>query len=410
MPVLDFNSTQNAAPKRFRFFNGLVFSALAVLVALGSTFAANINLTASGNDRIEFGQGVARTVVCGESEVDVLLTPNSSFINAPRSEGGGDFFFTGVTLSNIPDECLGTSFKFRAYTQNGDNPLQLSSCATVGTQISAYFNGDDEVTPTGVTDTSFEDFGDVASISNASATSFDLNWNGDCSGSPISATNIYRVTVESIDGPPPTDGSNIGGFTFVNCNSNTLDPCRLYGGAVGTPVENHDFTDEFDSESNTGPLLRQCPNGSAVIGIRVGANHYVGEVSPICASFPTKSSESQFPTWSLENPGFLVEDLNWIKEERCSGSSWLVGFGGRAGAINDALQPICRQANALPRSATLGTLFGGMGGGQIQSKRCVQGEVVTGIWVWGMGGDFLGWMGTGGGTGLAFRCTRVSDL
>ena len=106
MPVLDFGSQETRSPRRFRTAKILALCGIVAALVLGTTFAANINLTASGNDRIQFGQGVTRTVVCGDSKVDVLLTPNSSFVNAPRSEGGGDFFFTGLTLSNIPSDCL----------------------------------------------------------------------------------------------------------------------------------------------------------------------------------------------------------------------------------------------------------------------------------------------------------------
>lgn len=186
-----------------------------MLVALGSTLAANINLTADGNDRIQFGQGVARTVVCGDSTVNVLLTPNSSFANASRVNGGGSFFFTGITLSQIPDECLTTSFRFRAYSQNSDNPLELSSCASDGKSISTYFNGDDVLT--NITDASYSDFNSdstSATVDEIGADKFRVSWNGDCNGVPISATNIYKVTVESFKGPAPTVRSDGGVFNF----------------------------------------------------------------------------------------------------------------------------------------------------------------------------------------------------
>lgn len=398
-----FGFSGSNVPKVF-----LVFS-FALLLFLGSTFAANINLTANGNNRIEFGQGVTRTVVCGGSNVEVLLTPYSSFINASRADGGGSFAFTGVKLEEIPDECFGASFRFRAYEESSNSPLVLSSCASDGRSIAAYFNGDS--TLTGVTDISTNDFGEgVADVIDKSSNSFEVAWNGACSGSPISANNIYNITVESFKGPAPADGSGLGGFTFADCEASTLDPCALYGNALNAQISNHDFTTPFNPQENSGPELRLCPSGYAVIGIKAGANQYVGEVSPICAPYPSKSVEHQFSTWSLENPGYLVSDESFIKEQRCTGQNWVTGFGGRAGAINDAIQPICRTANGKPATATLGTLFGGMGGGAITSKRCVQGEVVNGIWVWGLYNQFNTWAGSGGGEGLAFRCTKIANL
>ena len=98
---------------------------------------------------------------------------------------------------------------------------------------------------------------------------------------------------------------------------------------------------------------------------------------------------------------------SFIKEQRCTNGKWIAGFGGRAGAINDALQILCRTINGNPGTAKLGEQIGGDGGGPINSRRCVQGEIVTGIWVWGLHNQFTGWGGAGGGEGLAFRCTRL---
>jgi hypothetical protein len=173
-----------------------VISAISTCLVLGFTFAGNINLTASGNERVQFGQGVTRTVVCGDSDVQVTLTPKSVFVNANKNEGGGAFYFTGVTLSNIPSDCIGTSFKFKAYTLNNQNNLQLNSCANDGTVIAAQFNGDDT---SNLTDASSTDFGNTAAVSNATTDSFELNWAYTCSADHLtSANDIYRITVESL--------------------------------------------------------------------------------------------------------------------------------------------------------------------------------------------------------------------
>jgi hypothetical protein len=60
---------------------GLVIAVL----GLGSTFAANIQIN---NDTTEFGQGVTRTVYCGEGEDEITITPVSRFVNgrSNRSE------------------------------------------------------------------------------------------------------------------------------------------------------------------------------------------------------------------------------------------------------------------------------------------------------------------------------------
>ena len=64
MTPLNFNKSLGIAPrnrKKLKLILGI--GALAGVIALGSTLAANINLNTGG--AVEFGQGLAQTVVCG---------------------------------------------------------------------------------------------------------------------------------------------------------------------------------------------------------------------------------------------------------------------------------------------------------------------------------------------------------
>jgi hypothetical protein len=192
----------------FIFFAALIF---------GKTFAANININTS--QPIEFGKGLSQIVSCQDKNVSVTLTPQSHFHNASQVDGGGNFVFSNVLISNISDSCKGISFKVIAYNSNNQK-IKFNSCASDGTSISAYFNGDSS--QTNITDASSLDFGDgVASVSSHTNSSFDLNWTGDCNGSPESSSNIYRVVLQTFNGPVPSDGSTLGGFNFVDCASNT---------------------------------------------------------------------------------------------------------------------------------------------------------------------------------------------
>ena len=58
----------------------LGIGALAAVVAVASTLAANININSGP---VEFGQGVAQTTACDDS---IMITPRSSFVNNPNSE------------------------------------------------------------------------------------------------------------------------------------------------------------------------------------------------------------------------------------------------------------------------------------------------------------------------------------
>jgi hypothetical protein len=94
--------------------------ALAGVITLGSTLAANINLNGGGN--VEFGQGVATTTACDDDGITV--TPFSTFVNA---QGAGSHKLSSIRLSGIDsreDNCEGKTFRIRAYG-DGSDPLDL---------------------------------------------------------------------------------------------------------------------------------------------------------------------------------------------------------------------------------------------------------------------------------------------
>jgi len=96
----------------------LGIGALAGVIALGSTFAANINL--NGGGPVEFGQGVSETTACDNS---VLITPESTFVNA---SGSGSHMFTSLKISGIDSSnhmCDGKIFRIKAYGDSGQLDL-----------------------------------------------------------------------------------------------------------------------------------------------------------------------------------------------------------------------------------------------------------------------------------------------
>ena len=101
-----------------RFRNSfLLFASFIAVVALGSTLAANINIS-TGN-RVEYGQGVETTTTCDNS---VLVTPTSRFENAT---GTGSFKLATITLSGISDTCFGKDFTIKAFGESSSTPLDL---------------------------------------------------------------------------------------------------------------------------------------------------------------------------------------------------------------------------------------------------------------------------------------------
>jgi hypothetical protein len=116
VPILEFeaSSAKGPAPKKplkLVLGAGVLVGAL----ALGSTFAANINLNTDNN--VEFGQGVVTTTACDDDGITV--TPFSTFINAT---GGGEHRLSSIRLSGIDSSdgaCEGKTFRIRAYGATG---------------------------------------------------------------------------------------------------------------------------------------------------------------------------------------------------------------------------------------------------------------------------------------------------
>jgi hypothetical protein len=92
----------------------MAIGAIAGVLVLRSTFAANISLNA--DTPVEFGQGVAQTTACDDH---ITITPFSTFVNAT---GAGAHMFTSLKISGIDsssDKCAGKTFVIKAYGDSG---------------------------------------------------------------------------------------------------------------------------------------------------------------------------------------------------------------------------------------------------------------------------------------------------
>jgi hypothetical protein len=116
---------------------GLVIAVLGV----GSTLASTI--TINGGTNTEFGQGVQRTVYCGGNK-QITIKPIAGYLNktetstpiSENSEDGndavdtstpGNFYLSGIRISDIPEECSGVDFVLSAYATDGTDPVNLAS-------------------------------------------------------------------------------------------------------------------------------------------------------------------------------------------------------------------------------------------------------------------------------------------
>jgi hypothetical protein len=132
--MLDFQTDITKGSKRKSKKQRLLVGicALAVSAGIGNTLAANISL--NSGDPVEFGQGMVATVACSGSE-NLNINPVTSFTN---STGAGSYKLSGLTVSNIPEECFGKDFIIRAYNDTNLAPLALFN--TNSSDIAVYNN------------------------------------------------------------------------------------------------------------------------------------------------------------------------------------------------------------------------------------------------------------------------------
>ena len=188
----------------------LAIGAIAGVLALRSTLAANITLNAG--TPVEFGQGVASTTACDDH---ITITPFSTFINAT---GAGSHMFTSLKISGIDSssgKCDGKTFLIKAYGDSGlldlvnyleidgfDNSvitdtdyrsIEITDSGGIFTWTSAGTDGDDVTNDENIndpgrdlTDTSF-----TLSLTSVSNT---------ITRTPLAlAENVKNITVETYD-------------------------------------------------------------------------------------------------------------------------------------------------------------------------------------------------------------------
>jgi hypothetical protein len=96
MEILNLSGNDGSGAEKSsksRAFIGI--GVIAAAVGLSSTLAANISINAGP---VEFGQGVAQTVACSGDE-SVIVTPATSFTNAPSSVAREATFYGGDTFT-----------------------------------------------------------------------------------------------------------------------------------------------------------------------------------------------------------------------------------------------------------------------------------------------------------------------
>ena len=325
MPTIDdsgFSENLPGPTRKNRLWILGILSTVTVLI-LGSTLASNINLTSSGP--VEFGQGITQTTACAGT-TPITITPIQAFQN---SSGGGDFYFTGISFSNIPSSCVGANFKINAFGQGDNNSRRLTTCSDYGNAPIIHFAGNNA---TGAVSVTYNDM--YTHITNLSTTGFTLSWDDsyECQGTSLFlAKDVYRITVEtgrpSSSGTPivfltPSSPGNTTGKTFEVTSASMWADYNIISNWCNDGV-NHGITDTAigTGESNTAAWIATgCTNPQidALQSFNLahpGQNWFIpskDEMLAIYNSLPNTNA------WDSGGPWF------WTSSEFDQGMMWML--------------------------------------------------------------------------------------
>ena len=338
--------------KSLKIFLGI--GLLVGTVALGSTFAASINLNNSGP--VEFGQGVTQTTACDD---EITLTPTSTFVNAA---GAGSHKFSSLNISGInssSDKCSGKIFVIKAYGDSGIlNLFSYTDTANLGdndtydfveivnyggdfTWISGGSDGDDAIPgpDIGITETSF-------------TLSFTSEL-GTITRTPLaSAEEVVRITIESKDSALAIGDTGPGnGIVFYyseagfSCGPNLSSTCNYLEAAPNTwsneSADSYitwstggnriiDVSGSEDTSIGTGyknslAIANQSGNLAASTAA-MSAREYIGGGKSDWY-LPSKDELDSLYAQKVTVGGFTTENNYWSSSEYSDEGAWNQNFG-----------------------------------------------------------------------------------
>lgn len=228
---------------------------VAAVTVFGSTLAANINL-GSGSS-LEFGQGIQLTTACSGSST-LKITPQAKFVNV---QGGGDFYFKSVTVSDIPLGCQGSDFILNAYGETSAVALSIFDVSAKGAIVYHSSNGPQVgagmlgMTVSGGTDSFTVSFTNPVALANS----------------------VYRITIQS--GIHATTASEICGSNGLRASGGA---CRVgdigSGGGTIFYVSTNAFTASGSLCNTNCHYLEFAPKGWASISDWPNNISYNGQI------------------------------------------------------------------------------------------------------------------------------------
>lgn len=203
----DFDDPENGEIEEGGSSKPFLVKAAAMLVAvMGIAYGANIGLSGGGSS-IEFGQGrISTTAVC-DTNGGITMIPYAGYVN--EAGGSGKFTLDSIIFENVDDTCVGEDFIIQVFSNAGADALTLSETRSAGSYItsnSVRFSFIDSSTVRMVSNqyTDIELLTDTTSNEFANdQSSFQLVFDPDQTSSFADASQIFKITIQSLDRNAP---------------------------------------------------------------------------------------------------------------------------------------------------------------------------------------------------------------
>ncbi len=204
----DFDDPENGEIEEKGSSKPFLVKAAAMLVAvMGIAYGANIGLSGGSGTSIEFGQGrISTTAVC-DTNGGITMIPYAGYVN--EAGGTGKFTLDSIIFENVDDTCVGDDFVIQVFSNAGADALTLSETSSAGSYItsnSVRFSFIDSSTVRMVSNqyTDIELLTDVTSNEFANdQSSFQLVFDPDQTSSFADASQIFKITIQSMDRNAP---------------------------------------------------------------------------------------------------------------------------------------------------------------------------------------------------------------
>lgn len=204
----DFDDPENGEIEEKGSSKPFLVKAAAMLVAvMGIAYGANIGLSSGGGSSIEFGQGrISTTAVC-DTNGGITMIPYAGYVN--EAGGTGKFTLDSIIFENVDKACVGEDFVIQVFSNAGADALTLSETKTAGSYVtsnSVRFSFIDSSTVRMVSNqyTDIELLTDVTSSEfDNNQSSFQLVFDPDQTSSFADASQIFKITIQSMDRNAP---------------------------------------------------------------------------------------------------------------------------------------------------------------------------------------------------------------